>query len=150
MGRLAGHWFGGGCDHAGGVDAGGEIVIEEVCEGVRYYWQDIADDDDIVLSIAKGYLQDKLPYAFMRNSAQKRLDFTQSLISDFTVSGVIWYNLLHCETYDEESYFFVKRLEELEIPILVLESDYGMLDTSQLKIRIDAFVEMVKGGHIDE
>ena len=131
------------------ADAGGEIVIEEVCEGLRYYWQDIAnEDDDPILSIAKGYLQDKLPCAFMRNSAQKRLDFTLRLISDFAVSGVIWYNLLHCETYDEESYLFVKRLEELEIPILVLESDYGMVDTSQLRIRIDAFIEMVKGEQI--
>ena len=131
-------------------DAGGRIVIEEVCEGVRNYWQNIVDDDDLILSIAKGYLQDKLPCAFMRNSAQKRLDFALKLISDFAVSGVIWYNLLHCETYDEESYFFSKRLEELNIPILVLESDYGMSDISQLRIRIDAFIEMVKGGQFHE
>ncbi|MBA7578308.1 hypothetical protein ES708_20170 [subsurface metagenome] len=62
------------------------------------------------------------------------------------MSGVIWYELIGCETYDAESYFFSQKLAERNIPMLILESDYGMADIGQLKIRIDAFIEMAKGG----
>jgi benzoyl-CoA reductase/2-hydroxyglutaryl-CoA dehydratase subunit BcrC/BadD/HgdB len=125
---------------------GGQIVIEELFEGIRYYWQDIENEGDLLQSLAKGYLVDRLPCAFMRNSAKKRLDFALKLVKDFDVSGVIWYELLNCETYDSESYFFARKMEEQSIPMLILESDYGISDAEQMKIRIEAFIEVVKGG----
>jgi len=126
--------------------AGGEIVIEELCEGLRYYWQTVENKDDPFESLAKAYLRDKLPCAFMRYSAKRRLDFTLKLIKDFNVSGVIWYQLLKCETYDSESYFFARQMEERNIPMHIIESSPAEGDTGQLKLRIDAFIEILKGG----
>ncbi len=125
--------------------AGGEIVIEEICEGIRYYWHSIENKGDLYQSLARGYLVDRVPCAFMRDSAKKRLDFTLELVKDFSVSGVIWYELLCCETYDSESYYFAHEMAERNIPMLILESDYGTADTGQLKTRIEAFIEIVKG-----
>ena len=34
--------------------AGGEIVIEEICEGIRYYWHQIENKGDVFQSLAKG------------------------------------------------------------------------------------------------
>jgi benzoyl-CoA reductase/2-hydroxyglutaryl-CoA dehydratase subunit BcrC/BadD/HgdB len=130
--------------------AGGEIVIEELCEGVRYYWQGIEKKGDLFQSLAKGYLVDRLPCAFMTGSAKKRLDFALHLATDFNVSGVLWYELVNCETYDSESYFFAQRMRERNIPMLILESDYGTSDVGQLKNRIDAFIEMIKKGGKEE
>lgn len=127
-------------------EAGGEIVIEEVCEGVRYYWQVIENKGDPLKSLAKGYLRDRVPCAFMRYSAKRRLDFVLKLITDFDVSGIIWYELLYCETYDSESYFFAQKMAERNIPMLILESDYGMADIGPIKTRIEAFIEVIKGG----
>lgn len=127
-------------------EAGGSIVIEEVYEGMRYYWSTIDTRGDPLESLARGYLRDRVPPAFMRYSAKLRLDFALKLITDFTVSGVIWYELLGCETYDAESYFFSQKMEERNIPMLILESDYGMAGVGQMKTRIEAFIEMVKGG----
>jgi benzoyl-CoA reductase/2-hydroxyglutaryl-CoA dehydratase subunit BcrC/BadD/HgdB len=126
--------------------AGGEIVIEDLFEGIRYYWQPIDNKGDLFQSLAKGYLVDRVPCALMRDSAKKRLDFVLSLVSDFNVSGVVWYDLLNCEAYDSESYFFAQKMRAKNIPILILESDYGSTDTGTLKIRIEAFIEVVKGG----
>ena len=88
---------------------------------------------------------DRVPCAFMRNSAKKRLDFVMKLIKDFHVSGVIWYELLCCESYDSESYFFAQRMREQNIPMLLIESDYGTASPGQLKTRIEAFIEILKG-----
>ncbi len=125
--------------------AGGEIVIEEIYEGMRYYWNTVNNKGDLLQSLAKGYLIDRIPAAFMRNSTKKRFDFNLQLIRDFNVSGVIWYELLCCETYDSESYYFARKLEERNIPMLILESDYSTADTGQMKTRIEAFIEIVKG-----
>jgi benzoyl-CoA reductase/2-hydroxyglutaryl-CoA dehydratase subunit BcrC/BadD/HgdB len=124
--------------------AGGKIVIEEICEGIRSYWNDIDTGDDLYESLAKGYLLDRVPCAYMRYSTRKRFEFIQKLIRDFKVAGVIWYELLCCETYDSEAYYFSKRLQEHGIPTLILESDYGAAATGQLKIRIEAFLEILK------
>jgi len=60
------------------------------------------------------------------------------------VSGVIWYELLCCETYDAESYYFSLKLEEQNIPMLILESSYATAETGQLKTRVEAFIEILK------
>lgn len=125
--------------------AGGEIVVEEICEGIRNYWRDIDNKGDLFQALTRGYLVDRVPCAFMRRSARKRLDFARQLIKDFNVSGVIWYELLCCETYDSESYFFTQRLAEQDIPMLILESDYGTVATGQLRTRIEAFIEILRG-----
>jgi benzoyl-CoA reductase/2-hydroxyglutaryl-CoA dehydratase subunit BcrC/BadD/HgdB len=122
-----------------------EIAIEELCEGTRSYWTKINADGDPIQSLAQGYLRDRLPCAFMRRSAKKRLDFTMELINDFSISGVIWYELLGCETYDSESYFFDKKIQELGIPMLIIESDYGTYDLPRLRTRIEAFIEQITG-----
>ena len=125
--------------------AGGQIVIEEFCEGVRYYWDEVDTEGDLHEALTKSYLRDRIPCAFMRNSTEKRFDFIQDLIRDFSVDGVIWYELLCCETYDSEAYYFSKRFQEMGVPMLILESDYGAAATGQCKIRIEAFLEILRG-----
>ena len=127
-------------------ESGGEIVIEELCEGIRDYWRDIGDSGDPFQSLAKGYLRERLPGGFMARSTANRLDFAIKLVNDFSVSGVIFYELLYCETYDVEAYYYAKKLKEKNIPVLVIESEYNVSDRGQLKARIDAFLEIIGGG----
>jgi benzoyl-CoA reductase/2-hydroxyglutaryl-CoA dehydratase subunit BcrC/BadD/HgdB len=44
-------------------ETGARIVIEDIYEGIRYYWQDIENKGDSFQSLAKGYLADRLPAA---------------------------------------------------------------------------------------
>src|SRR4030042_4140810 len=34
---------------------GGEIVVEELCEGIRYYWRGIKNEGDLFESLSRGY-----------------------------------------------------------------------------------------------
>lgn len=126
--------------------AGGEVVVEDICEGIRDYWQQVDDSGNSFRSLAKSYMRDRIPCAYMRDSTKKRLDFILRLIDDFQVSGVIWYELLCCETYDQEAYFLDKKMQERNIPMLIVESNYDVVDAGPLRNRLDAFMEMVKGG----
>jgi len=126
-------------------EAGGLIVGEEICEGVRFYWQNVQNNGDLVNALAKRYLKDRLPRAFMRESAVKRFEFIKNMAKEFNVTGIIWYQLLYCDTYDIESYYFIKEMEKLRIPVLKLESDYDILDRGPLRTRIETFIETLKG-----
>jgi benzoyl-CoA reductase/2-hydroxyglutaryl-CoA dehydratase subunit BcrC/BadD/HgdB len=125
--------------------AGGSIVAEFVDEGVRNYWQDIDTGSDPLEALARGYLRDRVPCAFMIESARTRLEFALDLIAEYSVAAAVWYELRGCETYDSESHWFARQLEQRNIPVLVLESDFGPSDLGNLRTRVDAFIEMVKG-----
>lgn len=131
------------------ANAGADIVVEDIFEGVRDYWHSIEATGDPMEVLARGYLVEKRPAAFMRGSLRKRLEFTFASIRDFDVSGVLWYQLLCCEFYDEEAYYFERALRERDIPMLIVESDYHALDLGPLRTRLAAFVETIQGGLTD-
>lgn len=130
--------------------AGGDVVAEEVFEGMRCRQSTMDRQGDPMVRLAESYLRGRLPPAFMRSATRRRLDFALKIVEDFHVSGVVWYELLCCETYDQESYFFFKEFGERGIPMLVVESDYTPLDTGPLKTRLGAFVELLQGGSNNE
>ena len=125
-------------------EAGASVVIEEICEGVRYYWENVEPSDDLLNTLAHRYLMKRTPCAFMRLAFKRRLDFIRKLAEDFHVDGVLWYQLKYCETWDIEYHFFSKKLKEIGLPMLQLESEYDVSDRGQLKTRIEAFLEMIR------
>ena len=131
------------------ADAGADIVVEEMFEGIRDYWQVVEGAGDPLDRLARSYLLGKKPAAFARGATRKRLDFVLDLIEQFDVDGVLWYQLLCCEMYDEESYLFEKVLRERGMPMLVVESDYNNLDAGPVRTRLEAFVEIMQGGPAD-
>lgn len=124
--------------------AGGSIVAEEIFEGMRCYSQNIENNGDLMRSLAIGYLRDRIPSALITNSAETRFIYAMKLIKDYNINGVIWYQLANCEVYDAESYFFSKRMNKFNIPMVVLESDYGTTGLGQLRLRIEALIEQIK------
>jgi len=126
-------------------ECGGDIVVEELAEGVRYYRSDTGTDRDPLDALAVKYLRDRAPAAFMRLSASRRFDFVTGLAREFGAQGIVWYQLLYCDTYDIEFHYFERNLERLGLPMLRLESDYNVQDTGALKTRIEAFLETIGG-----
>ncbi len=128
--------------------AGADIVVEEVFEGIRDYWHVVQGDGDPLDVLARSYLLDKRPAAFMRGATSRRIDRALDLIEDFDVHGVVWYQLLCCEMYDQESYLFERVLRERGTPMLVVESDYHNLNVGPVRNRLEAFVEIIEGGPV--
>jgi len=58
------------------------------------------------------------------------------------LDGVIYHVLKGQISYD---YDYIKLEEALELPIIRLETDYYKEDVEQIKIRLEAFIEMVSG-----
>jgi len=69
------------------------------------------------------------------------------MIEDHQVEGVIYHVLRGCLVYDYEYALFEEELGKRNIPVIRLESDYNEEDVEQLRIRIEAFIEMIKLGN---
>jgi len=74
-----------------------------------------------------------------------RLEHIKEMFKKYNAKGVIHYNLQFCQPYIIESGLVESNLEGNGIPTLRLETDYSQEDTGQLKTRIEAFVERIKG-----
>jgi benzoyl-CoA reductase/2-hydroxyglutaryl-CoA dehydratase subunit BcrC/BadD/HgdB len=126
-------------------EAGGEIVIEEVGEGVRAYWENVGvNGADLLESLAFKYLRQRCPACFMRSAMKTRLANVVRLAEDFAVKGVLWYQLTLCETFDIEFAYFAERFKEKGLPVLKLDSDYDASDRGRMKTRISAFMESLE------
>ena len=125
-------------------ESGGVVVIEEFAEGINPYWEDVTPDGDLMQSLADCYFTRRIPPAWFR-PGKERLDFLIKLAKDFTVNGVVWYQLMYRESYKTESYYFPDRLKkEVGIPMLTLESDYGPSETEPMRTRIETFIETIR------
>ncbi len=122
--------------------SGYSIVAEESCVGSRYF-SELVDEDAETLAglldnIAKRYFNIHCA-CFTPN--EERMDDIVDLYRKSGAKGVINYTLSFCTPYLVESHKVKGRLDAEEIPLLNIESDYGMGDVEQLTTRIQAFVE---------
>ena len=124
-------------------ELGGSIIMEQFCGGVRHYADLIADNGDLLKSIAQRYLCGKAPCAFMRPS-KARLDLVAELAKEFRADGIIWYQLRYCDTYNMEFFYFNNMMKEMNMPVLKLESEYDVEERGTLLNRIESFMESLE------
>ena len=122
------------------------IVIEEFSEGVRHYRQKVKPNASPIEALADRYLRRRIPPAFFHDSIKKRFDYLLGLVEEFKVDGIVWYSLMYRDSYDREGALFTHLLgENMKIPLLKLNSDYSAAETAQMRTRIEAFIEILKG-----
>ena len=128
------------------VESSGAVIVgEESCIGTRST-RDLVDEsaeglDGMIDAIRDRYL--KIDCACFTPNTE-RLDNIVDMARDLKVNGVIHYGLSFCQPYAIEAFKVERALKAAGIPMLSIETDYGMEDIEQLKTRVEAFVEMTK------
>ena len=97
--------------------------------------------EDPYLALAEYYLE--TPCSCMTPN-EGRLELVARLARDYKADGIIDLTWLYCHTYNVEA-VRIKNLvkETLAVPYLQLETDYSQTDLGNLRIRVEAFLEMV-------
>jgi benzoyl-CoA reductase/2-hydroxyglutaryl-CoA dehydratase subunit BcrC/BadD/HgdB len=126
--------------------SGAIIVAEESCVGERST-RDLVDEtgktlDEMIDAIVGRYF--KIDCACFTPN-EERIEHILDLVKEFKANGVIHYSIQFCTPYSVEAFKVEKALQGKGIPCLKIETDYGMEDVGQLKTRVEAFLEMVKG-----
>jgi benzoyl-CoA reductase/2-hydroxyglutaryl-CoA dehydratase subunit BcrC/BadD/HgdB len=124
-------------------ESGALVVAMETCGGYKTVGLRIDENDpsDPLELMAEKYM--KIPCSIMSPNTG-RTDLLRQMISDFQIDGVVDLTWQACHTYNIESYFVAELVKtKLEMPFLQLETDYSQSDIETLRVRIEAFLEMI-------
>lgn len=124
-------------------ECGGIVICQENCTGLKSFDLLVDEEDDPYTAIARRYLL--TPCSCMTPNTG-RLALLRRIVEQFRVDGVVDLTWFCCHTYNVETYSVQEFLaEEFEIPFIQIETDYSETDLPQLRVRIEAFLEMVTG-----
>ena len=126
-------------------EAKGNIVMDDLCSAAKTLLSPIETRAwtmyDMLIGLADHYLMSACP-CFVPNDprAKKIINY----VDEYRIDGVVYHNLQGCQLYGGEVWRVEKELKKKKIPMLKLETSYGEGDIKQLKIRVDAFMEMLE------
>ncbi|WP_303869052.1 2-hydroxyacyl-CoA dehydratase subunit D [Acetobacterium wieringae] len=127
-------------------ETGGILVGDETCMGERSIYDPtvVVDQsfDGLMRSLANRYTRPCTCPTFVDND--QRIYRIKQMIADHQVQGVVYHVLRGCLVYDFEYQTLEDELGKLGIPVIRVESDYNEEDIEQLRIRIEAFIELIK------
>ena len=124
-------------------NARGSVAIFDTCNGLKHYSELVEEGHDQIECLARRYLLK--PACPRMPGFGKRIERLEQLIQDYSIEGIIYSNLKYCDYSLFEIPQIEQFLKERHVPLLVLENDYLWTDVERLKIRVEAFLEIVSG-----
>lgn len=123
-------------------ESGALVVAMENCGGYKTVdiLADESDDRDPIRILAEKYM--KIPCSVMSPN-RGRLELIGQMIDDFQIDGVIDLTWQACHTYNIESFWVAELVKKRGLPFLQIETDYSASDRETLRVRIEAFLEMI-------
>lgn len=122
---------------------GATMASEDLGTGSRYFWDEVAEAGDPVEAVVERYWR-KIPEAY-KTPMERRWLHLLNQIEHSKAKGVIFV----IEKYsDEDQYDYPvwrDRLRSRGIPSLLLDAEL-VLESEQVRTRVQTFVEIVKGG----
>lgn len=127
-------------------EMGGILAADETCMGERALYDPLTvidrSFDGLMRALAGRSIRPCTCPTFTDN--RQRIFRIKQMIKDHHIQGVIYHVLRGCLVYDYEYPVLEEELEKGGIPIIRVESDYNEEDVEQLRIRIEAFIELLK------
>lgn len=127
-------------------EQGGIIVADETCLGDRGMSDlvSVCDDslDGYYRALANRYVRTCSCPVFPNN--ETRIHKIENMIKENHIDGIIYHVLRGCLVYDYEYEQIEQYFSAKGISVIRVESDYNEEDIEQLRIRLEAFIEMIK------
>ena len=127
-------------------EMGGALVADETCMGERFLYDPLAvwdhSFDGYIRAMATRSIRPCTCPTFFDSST--RIYRLKQMVKDHQVEGIVYHVPRGCLVYDFEYQLIEEEMGKLGIPIIRVETDYNEEDIEQLRIRIEAFVELIK------
>ncbi len=130
-------------------ECGAHVVMDDLCTGSRFFWEDVPQTDDPVGALARRYICTHCPRTLKPQAGDRATDlesrfgYIRQFVSDWKASGAIFYIVRYCDTCELEGPDLKEYLASLKLPVLMIEDDYSTSTMGQLRTRIQAFLEMI-------
>ena len=120
---------------------GFHIIIDDLCIGTKYFWNNIDETEDPINALAKYHLNK--PIYSTKFPSYERFNTLKDLAEKYDVDGIINIAQKFCEPVLYSHPYFSKKFRELEIPYLFVEMEYSRESYKQLATRFEAFAEII-------
>jgi benzoyl-CoA reductase subunit C len=121
---------------------GAHIVIDDLCTGSRYFWNEIILEGDRLSAIATRYIN-RPPCPHKDLQERRRFPHILNLAKDWNAQGVIVAQQKFCDIHGYDIPSIQSLLWENGIPTLFLELDVT-IPAGQFRTRIEAFLEILQ------
>jgi len=119
------------------------VVVDEMDIGIRRAWGQVDTKLPPMEALARHYLLGR-PVDKHHWNSDGRLEFIGEMAKQYKVDGVVSQSVRFCTYLGWDRFDLKKQLQERGIPILELDLEYGHPGGAQVKIRAEAFLEMVE------
>jgi benzoyl-CoA reductase/2-hydroxyglutaryl-CoA dehydratase subunit BcrC/BadD/HgdB len=125
---------------------GAQIVGDETCMSGRLLYSPVQPEsestDDILRALTARYVSAcKCP---VFDQAEDRIYGLAEKLRRTKAEGVVYHVLRGCTPYDFELSMVEHDAKLLNIPVLRVETDFSAEDVEQVRIRLEAFIEMIE------
>jgi len=119
------------------------VVVDEMDIGIRRAWGQVDTKLPPMEALARHYVMGRPVDKHTWNS-DERLTFIGDLAEQYKVDGVVSQAVRFCTYLGWDKFDLRKHLQERNIPILELDLEYGHPGGAQMRIRAEAFLEMLE------
>lgn len=119
---------------------GAHVAGDMLCFGARGMGRAVEPGPDRLEGLARAYLY-QLPCARMMGEFPRRYEDMLQLYKECDARGIVFQRIKFCQIWSNEVHNLRHRFETSPLPMLVLEREYGMVSTGQVKTRVQAFLE---------
>lgn len=124
-------------------ERGGIVVAEVSCFGAISFWNPIQFTGDLMEGIARSYLTGVLCPRTPGRLTEK-VNFIREMADFFDIDGIVFERMMFCTLWGAETMSLKKDLEELDIPLLIIDTEYSKDSKGQVENRVDAFLEIIQ------
>ena len=118
------------------------VVVDEMDLGIRRAWGQVDTKLPPLEALARYYVLGR-PVDKHTWDSDERLAFIGSMAEQYKVDGVVSENVRFCTYPGWDKFDLKKQLQERDLPILELDLEYGHPGGAQMRIRAEAFMEML-------
>jgi benzoyl-CoA reductase/2-hydroxyglutaryl-CoA dehydratase subunit BcrC/BadD/HgdB len=130
-------------------ESGAYVVMDDLCTGSRFFWDDVPETEDPLDGLVGRYLHIPCPRSNIpkaetrRDDLENRYGYIGRFVKEWNANGVIFYIVRYCDTCELEGPDLREYLNEMRLPVLMIEDDYSTSTIGQLRTRVQAFLEMI-------
>lgn len=128
---------------------GAHVVMDDLCTGTRFFWEDVPETDDPFDGLVQKYLGTHCPRTLIPQKGtrdqdlENRFGYIRGFAEQWDAQGAIFYIVRYCDTCELEGPDLREYLKKRNLPVLMIEDDYSTATIGQLRTRIQAFLEMI-------
>jgi len=128
---------------------GGRIVGDDIWTGIVPHLN-VNIAEPTIAAVARAYLNrtphGALPYLDLQSD--RRIAHLKNQIKKYKAYGVVYHTLRYCDPYTFKAKETKDVLAAEGVPFLEIHTEYAGSDFEAIRTRVEAFVEMLKGGSL--